>query len=495
MDSKKAEDKAKEELGWNKDDEILHNGTTKAHEARIARDKANLNPENEDLQNIAIKKEKEARESSDKSRKVVQKRIYIVKLENMKRSQTNKNLESDQNEEIFWREEEEKKYNAIKRIMQEKGVTEETAIEEYFDELDRYTTETRKEMLQVEAKERLLSDVEKISVINEKNNDKNIKRIDNKSVTKEDIMSSLDDWINILNEEPESIEEIYEKIEDLKDISLEENNILKNLTRDSDLVEALKSDEARDEYIEKILQIQEQIQENNIELSSEPDFKSTNIYSLLGISKITDKEMQPIYDASKDRISVDEQQQSQIVDSENSKPILTEQVDELYIVDGVVMKIDEKCSEIAIKAQEEGRNPEEALAQYFEEQELENNKESDRDGQEDIKVTNVNSGERTLGVQAEEIKTDDSNSIKYIGKTEESKRAILTEKDENGNVTKIKVLRPIQFLKKTSIDFQQNSSKTGVTIPLINAQQDLITELVREEQRGSSGPIQEEQRD
>lgn len=115
MDSKKAEDKAKEELGWNKDDEILHNGTTKAHEARIARDKANLNPENEDLQNIAIKKEKEARESSDKSRKVVQKRIYIVKLENMKRSQTNKNLESDQNEEIFWREEEEKKYNAIKR--------------------------------------------------------------------------------------------------------------------------------------------------------------------------------------------------------------------------------------------------------------------------------------------------------------------------------------------------------------------------------------------
>lgn len=287
------------------------------------------------------------------------------------------------------------------------------------------------------------------------------------------IIDALDKWTQILSEGPENIEEVEQKIEKLEESHDNVKEMLKRLTKDPKLLEALQSEDAMYEYTEKLFEIQEQLQENDVELSQELSSSEASVYALLGIGKITDKEIQPIYDSSKDRISVDQRQQSKMGDFENSKPISTAQVDELYIVDGVVMKIDEKCSEIAINAQEEGRDPEEALAQYFEAQELENNKKSSREDQEDIEATNGNIRERTAGIQAEEIKTDDSNSIKYFGKTEESRRAILTEKDENGNVTKIQVLKPVQYTKLANLRYTDIEKEFKEVSTLVKGTQEL----------------------
>lgn len=164
------------------------------------------------------------------------------------------------------------------------------------------------------------------------------------------------------------------------------------------------------------------------------------------------------------------------------KPILSTELDGIYI-NGVHMEVDRDFSQVAMDAQEKGEDLVKAVRKYLKNQELEN-----REANKALEGMDKH-------VEPEIIVVDESQEQvqEQTGNEQEKNENIVVIK--KGKEGKIQVLRPIQFLKKTSIDFQQNSSKTGVTIPLINAQQDLITELVREEQRGSSGPVQEEQRD
>lgn len=164
------------------------------------------------------------------------------------------------------------------------------------------------------------------------------------------------------------------------------------------------------------------------------------------------------------------------------KPILSTELDGIYI-NGVHMEVDRDFSQVAMDAQEKGEDLVKAVRKYLKNQELEN-----REANKALEGMDKH-------VEPEIIVVDESQEQvqEQTGNEQEKNENIVVIK--KGKEGKIQVLRPIQFLKKTSIDFQQNSSKAGVTIPLINAQQDLITELVREEQRGSSGPVQEEQRD
>lgn len=260
----------------------------------------------------------------------------------------------------------------------------------------------------------------------------------------------------------------------MNETSLEEKKILKKLTKDTNLSEALKSDESRDEYIEKILQIQEQIQESNIEFFQEQEDRNSNIYSILGISKITDKEMTPLYEASKDRIEVDENMQEQHQD-ETSKDmksaIENTEVDGIYIENGVLMQVDREYTEIAMEAQARGEDPEQALEDYITSKELEAKRESQEQTEEKVETEEEKSDsipeivvvDETQESMEQEVSVDENIQMPEELLDETQLSTDFDDKKQNENFVvmkkgkdgKIQVLRPIQFLKKSGVTLEQ----------------------------------------
>lgn len=289
-------------------------------------------------------------------------------------------------------------------------------------------------------------------------------------ITKSDFIVAIEGFCNILSAVENSAnlqEEIKKYIEDAQ-YSPAVKGILEKMSQNEQYIQASRDEESRDDLAMQLFDIQEQIENMDV------DKDITQVYALLGISKITDKEIKPMYDASKDTIRIDEKQQD--------TPILSTELDGMYI-NGVYMEVDKDFSKIAMDAQEKGEDLVKAARRYLKNKELEN------------RETNKALEGMNKQVEPEIIVVDESQEQvqeQTSNEQEKNENIVVIKKGKEG---KIQVLRPVQFLKKSAIEFQQDSTKTGVTMPLIHAQQDLIAELAREEQRNGSGPVQENQRD
>lgn len=321
------------------------------------------------------------------------------------------------------------------------------------------------------------------------------------AIDKNCVITAIDEWCSILAEGPKTIEEVESIIDESKNYSLTSKKILKKLANASNLLEALQSEENMDEYMEKIFEIQEQIQEGNIEFFQEQEDRNSNIYSILGISKITDKEMTPLYEASKDRIDVDENIQEQHQDETSidmKSAIESTEVDGIYIENGVLMQVDKEYTEIAMEAQAKGEDPEKALEEYITRKELEAKKESQEQTEEkaETDIEKADSIPEIIVVDEtqESVEQDsslDGNSqlpeeltnespVKDDTEGKKNENFVVMKKGKNG---KIQVLRPFQYSHHALIGFDQ----------VIQEQKALAQIIETERINGISGPVTEEQ--
>lgn len=145
IDPEKADEIAKNEFGWTRDNELVHNSVKKVHDARMAREAANENPDNAEAQKKAEIAEKEASESmEDVNRHVLKKNILKNKIAELNKQtkkpssfEERKSLKMLGEASFEWGEDDEEHYIAIKKIMEEKKITEEEAIELFFGDPDK----------------------------------------------------------------------------------------------------------------------------------------------------------------------------------------------------------------------------------------------------------------------------------------------------------------------------------------------------------------------
>ena len=214
------------------------------------------------------------------------------------------------------------------------------------------------------------------------------------------------------------------------------------------------------------------------------EYENGEISSLDEIFKISDKEVQPMYDASKDRLTVDQEQiqQQEALVQDNSSLLENSHMDTEYIVNGVAMNIDEEWLQFFQDAQERGEDLEEAYENYKKEQEVEEietkkteerkeDKAQDEQQQEDIVVED----DGTVKIQAEEetelsaetIEVEgneffDLTDIDTLKKSKKAKKVAVVEKDEGGNLTNVQIFKPVEFFRQSEVtthEFEETISE------------------------------------
>lgn len=471
MSAEEAEKIAKKEFQWSRRDDAVQNSIVASQEAKKARKYADIHRE-----------DKNAQKKADELETKAQKEFDVVKIYAQAKAITSKLAEQPEN----LTEEQQRVYNLAIEIAKNGKVS----IEEAIDRVLLGDDQSKSDQI-LEFRNTVEKNTENYSPAGKQINQKTEEMEENLSVSrrrqdasktdidKENIISTLDTFTSILLEAPESIEEIEQKIEELEDPTDEIKRILINLTRDPKLIEALQSEEAMEEYTERLVDIQEQIQENNVELSSELSPSSTNIYALLGISKITDKEMQPMYDASKDRLDVTDKEQSQQHDAPeglDESAVQSTEVDGIYIVNGVQMEVDEEFTKIAMEAQERGEDPEKAILEYYEQQQ--ENADSERaseDKEEHIEPEIIVVDERGEQVQNQEAAMQDDffkvaeETGEELQASDKNENIIVIKKDKEGS---IQVFRPSSFLKVVK--------QSEVTFDQVKQEQEALARIVEQ---------------
>ena len=241
-----------------------------------------------------------------------------------------------------------------------------------------------------------------------------------------------------------------------------------------------------------------------VQMIDEKDFKNTGKslnelledyengeISLDEIFKISDKEVQPMYDASKDRLTVNQEQtqQQETVVQDNSALLENSHMDTEYIVNGVPMNIDEQWLQFFQDAQERGEDLDEAYESYKKEQEIEEieskraqeevkeDKSQEEQEQEEVVVEE----DGTVKKQAEEENELTAESIEVEGseffdltdidtskKSKKTKKVAVVEKDEDGNLTNVQIFKPVEFFRQNQVtthEFEETVSElTALTI-------------------------------
>lgn len=200
--------------------------------------------------------------------------------------------------------------------------------------------------------------------------------------------------------------------------------------------------------------------------------------SLDEIFKISDKEVQPMYDASKDRLTVN-QEQTQLQEAivqDNSAPIENTHMDPIYIEKNDTLEIDEEYFQVFQTAQDKGEDLEEAGKKYTKEKEREK-EESKRTQEttqrEDEKILETKDTHKQEFVVAEQNETSsqtiDSDlrveelSMKDTNSLKKSEKKGNKKKEKEGNS---QFLDPIEFSRTQLITTPEiNEAISGLKEP------------------------------
>lgn len=207
---------------------------------------------------------------------------------------------------------------------------------------------------------------------------------------------------------------------------------------------------------------------------------------------IKDSELVEIFRQASVELEVGEITQGREDDiQDNSSLLENEHMDTEYIVNGVKMNIDEQWLQFFQDAQEKGEDLAEAYENYKKEQEVEEieakkteerkeDKAQDEQEQDEVIVeedgTVKKQAEEETELSVEKIDVEgneffDLSGMDTLKKSKKSKRVAVVEKDEDGNLTNIQILKPVEFSKQTELtthEFKETVSELTTALSIEN---------------------------
>lgn len=231
-----------------------------------------------------------------------------------------------------------------------------------------------------------------------------------------------------------------------------------------DIKDILLDSEKRDAFFEKIQN----------EITSEKDTEP-----------IKDTELVEIFKQASVELAVGEVEQTRGKgEVDNSAPLPNTEMDNTYIVNGVLMNIDEEWLQFFQEAQERGEDLEQAYEEYKKQQEIEEidakakteendkkevsqeNAEQEANRKEEIIIDEEETAKETPDEEIElssDILENSENEFSELSgtdnlrKTKKSKKVAVVEKDENGNLTNVQVFKfnPVSYTKNSGLSMHE----------------------------------------
>lgn len=207
---------------------------------------------------------------------------------------------------------------------------------------------------------------------------------------------------------------------------------------------------------------------------------------------IKDSELVEIFRQASVELEVGEITQGREDDiQDNSSLLENEHMDTEYIVNGVKMNIDEQWLQFFQDAQEKGEDLAEAYENYKKEQEVEEieakkteerkeDKAQDEQEQDEVIVeedgTVKKQAEEETELSVEKIDVEGNeffnlSDMDTLKNSKKSKRVAVVEKDEDGNLTNVQILKPVEFSKQTELtthEFKETVSELTTALSIEN---------------------------
>lgn len=207
---------------------------------------------------------------------------------------------------------------------------------------------------------------------------------------------------------------------------------------------------------------------------------------------IKDSELVEIFRQASVELEVGEITQGREDDiQDNSSLLENEHMDTEYIVNGVKMNIDEQWLQFFQDAQEKGEDLAEAYENYKKEQEVEEieakkteerkeDKAQDEQEQDEVIVeedgTVKKQAEEETELSVEKIDVEGNeffnlSDMDTLKNSKKSKRVAVVEKDEDGNLTNVQILKPVEFSKQTELtthEFKETISELTTALSIEN---------------------------
>lgn len=228
-------------------------------------------------------------------------------------------------------------------------------------------------------------------------------------VTKDDILNSIDIFTEALSgsENSEELQSEIHKIIDSAGYSPAVSIILERMSQNNEYIQNLNDEDKRNDIAMQLFDLQEQIKEMDFENKRE------DIYSLLGMEKITDKEMAKLIKEKQvemDTSAIEAQKQQKAANQENIQPVPDTDIDS-SIINGDNMAVDPEWENRLVEAQQRGEDLEstKTLVQIVTEKEQQDREEHEQEQRTNSrKQPKISSKPSTLG----EIAGNEEDTLK-----------------------------------------------------------------------------------